>query len=75
MLMPICDKKISKMGLVYIINQRPFDCRKRGPRFKLRRPFDFFSPAFLTLIQKKIEVLTKIRAKITIIVVENGELY
>ncbi len=34
-LKPTCDKKISIMGLVYIINQWAFDCRARRLQFKL----------------------------------------
>ncbi len=65
------------MGLVYIFNQWAFNCRTRGLRFKIRVPhwFSIFPFHFLTLTKKMIEILTKIRAKITIIVVENREPY
>ncbi len=64
------------MGLVYIINQWALDCRVRGPWFKHRCPLDFkFFFAFLTLTKRMIKILMKIHEKITIIVVENRELY
>ncbi len=34
-LMPTCDKKISIMELVYIINQWAFDCRVGGPHISI----------------------------------------
>ncbi len=51
---------------------RAFNCRA-GPLFKHRGPLicNFFH--FLALTKKVIEILTKICAKITIIVVENWE--
>ncbi len=64
------------MGLVYIFNQWAFNCWARGPGFKPWWPIDFqFFFHFLTLNKKLIEILVKIRVKITIIVVENKEPY
>ncbi len=75
-LKPTCDKKMGMMGHVYIFNHCAFNCRARGPRFKPRCPliYNFFFH-FLTLNKKMIEILIKIRVKITIIIVENKEPY
>ncbi len=74
-LKPKCDRKNGIMGLVYIFNQWAFNCTARGPQFKPRWPLHLIFFHFLTLNKKMIEILTKIRAKITIIVVENREPY
>ncbi len=75
-LKPTCDKKIEIMGLAYIFNQWAFNCRAKGHRYKPRWPliFNFFF-SFFKSNKKMIEILTKICAKITIIVVENWEPY
>ncbi len=75
-LKPTCTKKIGIMGLVYIFNQWAFNGRARDPQLKPRWPLNFNSFFhFLTLTKKIIEMLMKIRAKITIIVIENRGSY
>ncbi len=75
-LRPTCDKKVGIMGRVYILNQWACNCQARGPRFKPWRPIWFLNFFIYFNSNKKIiAILTKILAKITIIVVENREPY
>ncbi len=72
-LKPTCDKKTGIMGLLYIFNQWGFNSQVRGPRFKPRCSLDLKFFSFFNSTKRMIEILTKIRAKITIIVVKNKE--
>ncbi len=73
-LKPTYYKKRRIMGLVYIFHQWGFNCQARGPRFKPRWPLILIFFHFFNSNKKMIETLTKIHAKITIIIVKNKEL-